>query len=544
MKLLWINGVFLLMVRSGFCQEQDTTLIEDQYNTAFSEENTIELWNGHAINVNSPLQIKQLPIDLQAAISNYKNEYGCIANLQELYRIKGIDMSKWDSIMPSLLCGPCWQKPKYVDQSITLTGKDFTYPIDRLNIVPQYNIRYKGKSENDYRWGFHHFVSNTNKEKEMLTTGFVQMKRKNAHTIIGDYLPQTPLHMLFGNNLMNSSSWNVAPLQAKEQYFVPYTSSIPNRHWRGAAVSTTVKSITLKIAIDLNTKLTLKKPEQQWLAAEWMRKKFNIQYHYYDNNTLDKNKNWQGLNASWSLNKSILQAEAIWQNNQFKFIAHWIQPILKNQWVRLSYQVDQSPILVKEQTTYVHQIFFHKKWKGLLSIDQEKANGIWESVGDKEQTLRMQLDYTPTRYHNFYLRYQARKNSEMSHQWRCDGQWKIDENSKAHCRIEQHILHHSVGWLSAIEYDWKPMNKSWQIVVRQIFFAIPDWDLRIYMIDRELRGGMSIPAYNGKGKRTFCIVQYQYQSWRWAIKIERHSLFQQERSDFKNLFDLQLVYSF
>jgi hypothetical protein len=543
MKSIWINGVFLLMFRTGFSQLQDTTMIEDQYNAALSEENGLELWNGPTINVNSPLQIKQLPIDLQIAISNYKNEYGCIANLQELYRIEGIEMSKWDSIMPSLLCGACWQKPKHVDQSITLTEKDFTYPIDTSTIVPQYNIRYKGKSENGFRWGFQHFVSNNNNGKEILTSGFVQLKRKNSHIIIGDYLPQTPLLLLFSNNLMNSTAWNVAPLIAKE-HFVPYTSSIPNRHWRGAALSTTFKSITLKIATDLNTKLTQKKPDQHWLAADWVRKKFNIQYHYYANNKQGKNKNCQALNASWSLDKNIFQAEAIWQNNQWKFLAHWIQPILKNQWVRLSYQVDQSPILVEEQITYVHQIFFHKKWKGLVSVDQENSKGIWESIYKKEQSLRMQLDYSPTRYHVFYLRYQARKNSEMAHQWRCDGQWKIDENSKAHCRIEQHISNHLVGWLSAVEYDWKPLNKRWQIVVRQIFFAIPDWDLRIYMMDRELKGGMSIPAYSGKGKRTFLIAQYQHQSWRWAIKLERQMYQPLERTGLITRADMQLEFTF
>ena len=244
------------------------------------------------------------------------------------------------------------------------------------------------------------------------------------------------------------------------------------------------------------------------------------------------------------MGKGILQAEASWQTNQTNFIAHWIQPILKNQLARISYQVEQSPILVQEQITYVHQIFFHKKWKGLISVDQDYAKGIWESVHEKEQTLRTQLDYTPTRYHVFYRRYQVRKESEMSHQWRCDGQWKIDENSKAHCRIEQHILRHSVGWLSAIEYDWKPMNKPWQIVVSQIFFAIPDWDLRIYMMDRELKGGMSIPAYNGKGKRTFLIVQYQYRSWRWALKLERQVNQLPEKSPVITHADVQLEFTF
>jgi hypothetical protein len=184
--------------------------------------------------------------------------------------------------------------------------------------------------------------------------------------------------------------------------------------------------------------------------------------------------------------------------------------------------LEYSTIFTKEQSSYVHQIFFHRKLKSIVSVTQENRKGVWTSMNDKTQTLRTQLDYTPTRYHVFYMRYQVSRNPEIMHQWRWDAQWKIDENSKAHCRIEQHISHHTVGWLSAVEYDWKPLNKSWQFVVRQIFYAIPDWDLRIYMMDRELKGGMSIPAYSGRGKRTFVIAQYQYQSWRLAVKLERH----------------------
>lgn len=532
-----------MIFRTGFSQLQDTTMIEDQYNAALSEENGLELWNGPTINVNSPLQIKQLPIDLQIAISNYKNEYGCIANLQELYRIEGIEMSKWDSIMPSLLCGACWQKPKHVDQSITLTGKDITYPIDTSNIVPQYNIRYKGKSENDFRWGFQHFVSNNNNGKEILTSGFMQLKRKNSHIIIGDYLPQTPLHLLFSNNLMNSTAWNVAPLIAKE-HFVPYTSSIPNRHWRGAAFSTKFKSVTIRMAADIHTMNISTKPKQQWASAEWNKKKVKIQYHYYTQSGWNEINHLQGLYASWSLGKNIMQVEAVQVKEIGKISAHWIQPILKNQWLRLSYQVEYSPIFTKEQSSYVHQIFFHRKLKSIVSVTQENRKGVWTSMNDKTQNLRTQLDYTPTRYHVFYMRYQVSRNPEIIHQWRWDAQWKIDENSKAHCRIEQHISHHTDGWLSAVEYDWKPLNKSWQIVVRQIFYAIPDWDLRIYMMDRELKGGMSIPAYSGKGKRTFLIAQYQYQSWRWAIKLERHLNQPLERSPVITRADMQLEFTF
>jgi hypothetical protein len=546
MKSRWIKWILLLLSLNGFSQQQDTMMIEDQYNAALPDENGMDQWNNQNVDINSHNQIKQLPHDLQAAILIYKSEFGCFANLQELYRIQKFTIFQWDSLIYNfnLSCEPCWERPKFIAQSIIITARDVYYPIDKYHFEPKYNIRYKGKSENGFRWGMHHFASNNNGEKETLTTGFVQLKRKNSHIILGDYLPQTPLHLLFGNNLMNSTSWNVSPVTANAQFFLPYTSSIPNRHWRGAGLSTTLKTISIKLAIDVNTDQNLIKPKQRWASVDWKGKKINIQYHYYDTSTLDKSKNRQALSASCAMGKGILQAESSWQIDQVKINAHWIQPVLKNQWMRLSYQVDQSPILIEEQITYVHQIFFHKKWKGLISVDQENSKGIWESAHDKGQTLRTQLDYMPTRYHLFYLRYQVKKNPEITHQWRCDGQWKIGENSKAHCRIEQHIIHHSLGWLSAVEYEWKPMNKRWQIVIRQIFFAIPDWDLRIYMIDRELQGGMSIPAYNGKGKRTFLIAQYQHQSWRWAIKIERHNPHHQERSDFINLLDVQLAYSF
>ena len=546
MKSRWIKWILLLLSLNGFSQQQDTMMIEDQYNAALLDENGMDLWNNQKININSSVQIKQLPFDLQDVILNYKREFGCFANLQEIYRIQKFTIFQWDSLIfnHNLSCEPCWEKPKFIAHSIIITARDVYYPINKCYFVPKYNIRYKGISENGFRWGMHHFASNNNGEKETLTTGFVQLKRKNSHIILGDYLPQTPLHVLFGNNLMNSTSWNVSPITANAQFFVPYTSSIPNRHWRGAALTTTLKSISIKIAIDININQTLIIPKQRWASVDWKGKKINIQYHYYDFGALNKSKSHQAISSSFAMGKGILQAESSWQIDQLKINAHWIQPVLKNQWMRLSYQVDQSPILIEEQITYVHQIFFHKKWKGLMSIEQESGKGIWESDNEREQTLRTQLDYSPTRYHVFYLRYQVRKNSEITHQWRCDGQWKIGENSKAHCRIEQHILHQSVGWLSAVEYEWKPMNKAWQIVFRQTFFAIPDWDLRIYMMDRELQGVMSIPAYNGKGKRTFLIAQCQYQSWRWAIKLERHLNQTHEKSPVVTHADMQLAFTF
>ena len=522
MKSHWINWIFLILHISAFSQRQDSILVEDQYSLLMVEENAVEPLSNNTININNPIQIKQLPKVIQAAIMAYKSEFGCVANLHELYRIEEITISKWDSIMPYLTCGPCWQKPKFIEQSIILTGKDVSFPLDIDIVVPKNNIRYKGKSENGFRWGLHYFVSNNNEVKETLTTGFVQLKRKDYHFVIGDYLPQTPLHLLFSNNLMNSSSWNVAPLTANEQYIVPYTSSIPQRHWRGAAFSTTFKSVTIRMAADVHTMSISTKPKQQWASAEWAKKKVKIQYHYYTQSGWNEIKHLQGLYASWSVGKNIMQVESIREKELGKISAHWIQPILKNQWLRLSYQLEYSTIFTKEQSSYVHQIFFHRKLKSIVSVTQENRKGVWTSMNDKTQTLRTQLDYTPARYHVFYMRYQVSRNPEIMHQWRWDAQWKIDENSKAHCRIEQHISHHTVGWLSAVEYDWKPLNKSWQVVVRQIFYAIPDWDLRIYMMDRELKGGMSIPAYSGRGKRTFVIAQYQYQSWRLAVKLERH----------------------
>jgi hypothetical protein len=154
MKSHWINWIFLILNISAFSQRQDSILVEDQYSLLMVEENAVELLSNNTININNPIQIKQLPKVIQEAIMAYKSEFGCVANLYELYRIEEITISKWDSIMPYLTCGPCWQKPKFIEQSIILTGKDVSFPLDTDIVVPKNNIRYKGKSENGFRWGF------------------------------------------------------------------------------------------------------------------------------------------------------------------------------------------------------------------------------------------------------------------------------------------------------------------------------------------------------------------------------------------------------
>ena len=540
MKSIWINLSLLILPFAALGQLPDSSATEDVYQLDVSDDNIDNGFSIPHINVNNALQIKRLPKHFQDGIAQYKSQFGCITNLFELFRIPNISASQWDSIIPLLTCGPCLEKPKFIDQTLTLTVKEIP-PTVEVSDFSKYNVRYKGTSENGFRWGFHHFVSEYNEQKRILNSAYVQFKNKKHHIILGNFLPQTPLNMLFGNNLMRSSAWSVNPLMGNNLPFVPYTSSISNRHWQGVALSKTLRNITLNMALDQEKPQPLAYPKQLWWNIEWRNTKYKLQYHQYSNISDRKKTTKNALIFAGAFGKNIVQSELIHAKNKLSLHSFWIQPIFKNQWMRISHRAVVSTYFKEEEWVYVHQIFFHKKLKGLVSWINEKNSGPWENHSHQEQAIQSHIDFTPTRYHNFYVRYQIKKSPEMMRQWRMDGKWKVNENIQIHCRIEQHSNHAKSGWLSAMEYEWKPMDQPWQVIIRQVFFTVPDWDLRIYMMDRELRGGMSIPAYSGKGKRTFCIVQYHSPHLIWAFKIEREQVSERGGAITNHQADVQLT---
>lgn len=524
-------------------QLPDSSATEDAYQLDVVDDNIDREISTPRINVNNALQIKRLPKHFQQGITQYKNQFGCITNLFELFRIPNISPSQWDSIIPFLTSGPCLEKPKFIDQTLSLTAKDIP-PTVEVSDISKYNVRYKGTSENGFRWGFHHFVTEHNEEKTILNTAYFQFKNKNHHFILGDFLPQTPLNMLFGNNLMRTSAWNVNPLMGDNPAFAPYTSSISNRHWRGVALTKAFRAISLNITLDQVKAPPLAYPKQMWWNIEWKRTKYKLQCHQYTFVEERKKTTKNALTFAGAFGKNILQSELIHEKNKLSLHTFWIQPIFKNQWMRISYRAIVSSYLKEEEWVYAHQIFFHKKLKGLISWINEKNNGPWENASRQEQVIQSHIDFIPNRYHNFYIRFQIKKSPEMMRQWRVDGKWKVNEHIQIHCRIEQHSADAKSGWLSAMEYEWKPMDQPWQVIIRQVFFSVPDWDLRIYMMDRELKGGMSIPAYSGKGKRTFCIVQYHSPQFICAFKIERERDMEHGGAVTNHRADFQLTLAF
>lgn len=533
----------MMLPLAALGQLPDSIATEDVYQLDVTDDNIDNGFTIPHINVNNALQIKRLPQHFKVGIAQYKSQFGCIANLYELYRIPNITELQWDSIIPSLTCGPCIEKPKFIDQTLTITAKDIA-PSAEVSDISKYNVRYKGTSENGFRWGYHHFVSEYNKQKIIFNTAYIQFKNKNHHIILGDFLPQTPLNMLFGNNLMRASAWNINPLMGNDLPFSPYTSSIGNRHWRGVALSKTIRNVTFNMALHQNGQQTLTNPSQFWWSIEWKRTKYRIQYHQYTFTKGGKKTTKNALIFAGSFGKNILQSELISETNKLSFHTFWMQPLFKNQWVRISHRAIISSHFKEEEWIYAHQIFFHKKLKGLISWINEKQSGQWEDASRQDQLIQSQIDFIPTRYHNFYVRYQIKKNPDLMRLWRLDGKWKVNESIQVHCRIEQHLTHLKSGWLSAMECEWKPMDRPWQVIIRQIFYNIPEWELRIYMMDRELRGGMSIPAYAGKGKRTFCIVQYQLPQLICAFKIEQQQLMEHGRSMAQYQADIQLILTF
>ena len=514
----WIcASVLTLLMHTTSQGQQDTINLEDAYQGIASDENALSNWEDSNIDVNNLRQVAHLPIAFQNAIAAYKEENGCIAHLRELYRISTISPLQWDSIMPWLTCAPCAQKPKFIRQNLTLTAKDISRQEDNLFVVSKYNIRYRAKSENGYQWGLHHFAQSSGLPSHM-STGYFQLQKKKQHWIIGDFLPQTPQHLLFANNLMSSSPWMVMPMVANAQRFVPYTSSIPNRHWRGMAYAFAIKKLTLSAAMDLDSiqASSIPKIMQRWGSAEWRSERIKMQYHWYLSESEQKQQH--AINLAFHFKDQMLQTEWEGKKGDWKWDAYWVKPLSKNQMLRLEHRVEWNAEQLFQTNAYLHQVVWNKKFKMLLSVDQKTSYRLWLSNSTSEQNFRLQLDFSPQRYHVFYLRYQMHQDEQIMQQWRIDGQWATSENGKFHCRIEQHVQNKNSGWLSALEYDWKPLGKAWHLIARQTFYAVPEWDLRIYMMDRELKGGMSIPAYSGRGKKTFFILQYQNPMIRLALK--------------------------
>ncbi len=542
MKWICTSSLILTMQAISLAQS-DSLNIEDVYQGAAADENAIEDGDRTSINVNNPKHLKKLPLCYQAAISKYTKDNGCIAHLHELYRITDMTSNQWDSIMPLLYCEPCRQKPKFIHQSLILTAKDVSFTTKTGPVASKYNIRYRARSENGFHWGIHHFTQN-NLFPANMTTGFFQMKKKKQHWIVGDFLPQTPQHLLFGNNLMSSSPWMVLPMVANAQRFLPYTSSIPNRHWRGMAYAFSVKKLTLCAAMDLDSVLhnNILKVQQQWGSVEWRNEKIKLQYHYHISPAVQKQK--QGLNLTIQVKKQVIQTEWAGEKKDWMWTTYWIRTMLKNQMLRLEHRIEWKDKSLEQTIGYVHQILWNKQVKLLLATDHLTSYDQWLSNREKEQNLRLQITFCPQRHHAFYLRYQMRQKEQIMHQWRIDGQWISSENGKFHCRLEQHVQSKLSGWLSAFEYDWKPLGGCWHLIARQTFYAIPDWDLRIYMMDRELKGGMSIPAYNGRGKKSFFILQYQKPKIRMAFKWTKMNLLSHDANLKPSTLDLQLDISF
>lgn len=531
----WINLLALFfLLRNSNAQVSYSLPSEDNYSNLDIGFDGVDEVERFTYNINHPKSMAQWNPTLAKAIEEYIEKNGCLSNVFELYRMTDFSASALDSLLPHLRCDPCWQKPKFIHQHLVITLKDLSSVQYNIN---NFNIRYRAKSENGYQWGIHHFVNYNNEDSIQLSTAFFQLKKKRTHLIFGDFIPITPLDMMYQNNLMLSSPWNILPIINIDQSFKPYTSSIPERNWRGSAYTFTFKTMKISWANDIEIKDNSIDIRRQFGSLQLKLKHIQCFYFIHDEKLMDKKTIVHGINGSVTIGNQIIQIETIKRSPQeWAGSGIWIKPILKNQFIRIHQQIEHNIEKLEWTQYFIHQWSWNKQWKNTISIEHKKEIGLWHEDNLHNQTLRIQADYTPQRHHIFYARYQIKNDLTRLHQTRIDGSWPVTDDGHLHFRLEHHFTSVAVGWLSCLDFNWQPLGKAWGLTFRQVLYSVPEWSMRIYMMDKELKGSMRIPAYSGKGNAFNVILQYQKSYFRLATKLEKNAA--------NIIVDLQLELSF
>jgi hypothetical protein len=140
-----------------------------------------------------------------------------------------------------------------------------------------------------------------------------------------------------------------------------------------------------------------------------------------------------------------------------------------------------------------------------------------------------QLNWTPARYNELYLRFRRRIKEEnvnssgeglrlleqmAQDNVRADARLKLSTAVFLQSRVEWTRLWNefsvkSDGWLMFQELDFKPLGKPWSLTFRYSVYTTSDYDTRIYAFEQELLGSFSLPAYYGAGTSSYILLRYR-----------------------------------
>lgn len=136
----------------------------------------------------------------------------------------------------------------------------------------------------------------------------------------------------------------------------------------------------------------------------------------------------------------------------------------------------------------------------------------------------VQLNYTPSRNSELYIRLRKKKVQEQVNNLkadltetgklnlRADAKLKLNRNlffqsrvEWVNVRISEEVL--SEGWLLFNELDLKPMGKPWSITLRSTAFSTANYLSRVYAYEQDLPGSYSMPAYYGSGTSFYVLFR-------------------------------------
>jgi len=206
----------------------------------------------------------------------------------------------------------------------------------------------------------------------------------------------------------------------------------------------------------------------------------------------------------------------------------------KNFYSLKGYAFSERPYALQGETGFYTgvKVTLNSKWQIASYIDHYQFAWYRYLVNYPSQgwELLTQINYKPSRNHLIYLRYridQGQKNLSTSdiptqnlrfliarrrQNLRLDYSSKLHRTIAIHGRAEQSWFWlenkpRQTGFVLFQDISWD-INYQFKFTGRMAFFDVTSYDARIYAYENNLPTLFSIPAYNGRGIRSYAIIQF------------------------------------
>jgi hypothetical protein len=433
-----------------------------------------------------------------AKIEEYRKVNNGFLHIHELYQIPDIPTEIIDLILPLVYVSQLIHRTPAKNQISIRSKKTNTSQYERFRIKyqphPNCLIGLQGQLPKADSPSFY--------------SGYGVLQHNHHQLYLGDFIPLLGQGNLFDQNLQ-PNGWTTER-QIKNTFRIkPYTSSISNFLWRGIGYCGQYKKWKT-ICV-----LPIRNQSKSLLAIQYAFPKTQWSFGILKQHSL----------TSWM--------QGIWAQNQ----NIWVGELCQNQrHVRYKLATQQAIGLRTKCAAWMNGgknvVGDSAQWKSRCILEWSLSSKQMLILGVEQQRMAAKQDYllpsiknifcfhyqfSPIRYAQFYARYlvQSSNNLEISNyrnsiqSMRLDGHWKADENWTLHFRAEQKYQNRQMSRLIFQDLEWHPMGRAWKFIGRYAVFQCPNWDGRIYAMERETTGGFYIPAYYGSGYRCYGLIQWK-----------------------------------